>query len=98
MAQYLVLRTGRKIPALGLGTWKAEPGVVASCVEEALRVGYRHIDCACDYGNEDEVGRGIRSAISSGVCKREDIFVTSKLWNTYHHKVYIDIKRLLYKF
>ncbi|EGD79463.1 aldehyde reductase [Salpingoeca rosetta] len=85
----LVLRSGAKMPQVGLGTWKAGPGVVASVVEEALRAGYRHLDCACDYGNEHEVGQGIKAAIDAGVCKREDIFVTSKLWNTYHHKEHV---------
>lgn len=84
-----VLRSGARMPQLGLGTWKAGPGVVAKCVEDALRAGYRHLDCACDYGNEDEVGKGIKAAIDAGVCKREDIFVTSKLWNTFHHKEHV---------
>ena len=42
------------------------------------------MDCACDYGNEEEVGKGIARAIEEGLCTREDLFVTSKLWNTYH--------------
>lgn len=79
----------KSIPALGLGTWKSPAGVTASIVEAALRKGYRHLDCACDYGNETEVGKGISAAISAGVCKREDIFITSKLWNTYHRPEYV---------
>ena len=70
-----------KIPALGLGTWRSPPGQVASAVAYALKSGYRHLDCAGGYGNEKEVGEGIRA---SGV-PREDIFITSKLWNTKHH-------------
>eukprot|EP00051_Salpingoeca_urceolata_P027654 m.482593 g.482593 ORF g.482593 m.482593 type:complete len:329 (+) comp22593_c0_seq1:71-1057(+) len=83
------LASGRLMPTVGLGTWKAGPGVVAEAVSAALAAGYRHLDCACDYGNEGEVGAGIKAAVSAGVCKREDIFVTSKLWNTYHHKEHV---------
>eukprot|EP00043_Microstomoeca_roanoka_P025659 m.9366 g.9366 ORF g.9366 m.9366 type:complete len:334 (-) comp5715_c0_seq1:169-1170(-) len=84
-----ILRSGAKFPQVGLGTWKAEAGVVGAAVKAALESGYRHIDCACDYGNEVEVGKGIRDAIDAGVCKREDVFVTSKLWNTYHRKEHV---------
>ena len=49
-----------------------------------MKLGYRHIDCAHCYANEEEVGQGIAAAISAGI-KREDIFITSKLWNTKHH-------------
>jgi len=77
----VTLNTGAAMPQLGLGTWKSKPGEVAAAVEAALRAGYRHIDAAHVYGNEKEVGAGIRA---SGV-PRADIFVTSKLWNTKHH-------------
>ncbi len=72
---------------IGLGTWKATAGVAAKAVQSALELGYRAIDTACDYGNEVEVGQGIKAAVAAGVCQREDIFVTSKLWNTFHRKV-----------
>lgn len=72
------------MPLVGLGTWKSPPGVTASIVEAAIRKGYRHIDCACDYGNEVEVGLGISRAIDAGICTRDDLFITSKLWNTFH--------------
>jgi len=75
------LCNGVSMPFLGLGTWKSAPGEVAKAVEHSLKVGYRHIDGAHVYGNEKEVGEGIRA---SGVA-REEIFVTSKLWNTKHH-------------
>jgi hypothetical protein len=74
------LNTGAKIPAVGFGTWQAAPHEVEKAVEIALKTGYRHIDCAAIYRNENEVGVGIRK---SGV-KREDIFITGKLWNTNH--------------
>ncbi|KAI8178230.1 D-galacturonate reductase [Colletotrichum sp. SAR 10_75] len=73
------LNTGATIPAVGLGTWKSEPGEVRKAVAYALKDGYRHIDAALIYGNENEVGQGIKD---SGV-PREDIFITSKLWNTH---------------
>ncbi len=76
-----VLSNGVKIPCVGFGTWQSPDGdVAANAVRTALEVGYRHIDTAAVYGNERSVGRGIRE---SGV-KREEIFVTSKLWNTEH--------------
>lgn len=52
-------------------------------------MGYRHLDCACDYGNESEVGEGIRAAIDQGLVKREELWVTSKLWNTYHRAEHV---------
>ena len=71
-------------PAVGLGLWKIDPSAVAALVEEAVRVGYRHLDSACDYGNEAEAGAGIRRVLHGGLCRREDLWVTSKLWNTFH--------------
>ena len=73
------------IPPVGLGLWKVEPADAPNLVVEAVKAGYRHLDSACDYGNEEATGAGIRQAIASGLCTREDLWVTSKLWNTYHH-------------
>ncbi|KAJ5725574.1 uncharacterized protein N7483_006931 [Penicillium malachiteum] len=84
---HIKLNTGAEIPALGLGTWKAAPGEVANAVSHAIKVGYRHIDAALCYGNENEVGQGIKEAIDAGIVEREDLFVTTKLWCTYHSKV-----------
>jgi len=77
----VTLNNGLKMPLLGLGTWKSKPGEVTAAVKHALEYGYRHLDCAGGYGNETEVGEGIKA---SGV-PRGDIFITSKLWNTKHH-------------
>ena len=75
------LNNGVSIPVLGFGTWKAENGEVAyQAVLEALKAGYRHIDTAAIYKNEESVGRAIRD---SGI-PRQKIFVTTKLWNTNH--------------
>jgi diketogulonate reductase-like aldo/keto reductase len=65
---------------------KSPPGEVKKAVAYALKVGYTHIDCAYCYGNEDEVGEGLKEAFDSGI-KREDIFITTKLWCTYHTRV-----------
>ena len=77
------LNTGAKIPAIGLGTWQSKPGEVRDAVKAALQAGYRHIDTALAYGNEKEVGDGIKD---SGV-PREEIWITTKLDNPWHKRV-----------
>lgn len=77
------LNTGAEIPAVGLGTWQSKPNEVREAVKVALQRGYRHIDTALAYGNEAEVGAGIKD---SGV-PREEIWITTKLDNTWHHRV-----------
>ncbi|MCL4108566.1 UNVERIFIED_CONTAM: hypothetical protein GTU68_022868 [Idotea baltica] len=78
------MKWGAKLPSVGFGFWKVEKDQTAQVCYDAIKVGYRHLDCACDYGNEVEVGQGIQQAISDGLVDREDLWVTSKLWNTYH--------------
>jgi len=77
------LNTGAKMPAIGLGTWQSQPNQVREAVKIALQKGYRHIDTALAYGNEHEVGQGIKD---SGV-PREEIWITTKLDNPWHHRV-----------
>lgn len=77
------------MPAFGLGTWKSAPGEVGAAVREALRIGYRHIDCAPIYGNEAEIGSAIADAIAAGEVKRDDLWITSKLWNDRHAKKHV---------
>jgi D-xylose reductase len=80
----LRLSSGDRLPAVGLGLWKVEKRAAARTVEEAVRLGYRHFDSAYDYGNEAETGEGLRHVVASGMCKRDELWITSKLWNTYH--------------
>lgn len=80
----LYFKNGDPIPILGLGTWKSKPGEVKQAVLWAIETGYRHIDCAAVYQNEAEVGEGISEAISKGLVKRDELFITSKLWNNAH--------------
>ncbi|WP_304038412.1 aldo/keto reductase [Mesonia mobilis] len=82
----LKFKNGDLMPAVGLGTWKSEPKMVENAVEHALKNGYRHIDCAAIYGNENEVGNAFNKVFDSGEVKREDVWITSKLWNNAHKK------------
>lgn len=77
------LSDGNKIPVIGLGTYKALAGEVEQAVKDAIDIGYRHIDTAYRYDNEKEIGRAIQAKIAEGVIKREDMFITTKLWNTF---------------
>ena len=85
----LTLPSGSKMPYIGLGLWKAEQGTLADIVETAVGLGYRHFDSAADYGNEQQTGEGLQRAISKGVVKREELFITSKLWCTYHARQHV---------
>ncbi|KAF6759988.1 NADP-dependent oxidoreductase domain-containing protein [Ephemerocybe angulata] len=83
LGRILTLSNGSKLPQIGLGTWLSQPNEVESAVEIAVRNGYRHLDLARVYQNQDEVGRALKKIIPS-VVKREELFITSKLWNNSH--------------
>jgi hypothetical protein len=76
----ILLNSGHNIPRIGLGTWKSEKGQVRNAVYEAVKAGYRHVDCAAIYENEHEVGSALQQAFSEHLIRRQDIFLTSKLW------------------
>lgn len=80
-----LFNNGDTFPFIGLGTWLSKPNEVYHAVIEAIIAGYRHFDCASIYGNEKEVGEALQHAFSHGMVKREDLFITSKLWNSDHH-------------
>jgi D-xylose reductase len=77
------------MPVVGLGLWKVGRAETADLVQGAIRAGYRHLDCACDYDNEAEVGHGIRAALAAAACRRDELWITSKLWNTYHARAQV---------
>ncbi len=78
------LNNGCDIPSIGLGTWNAKGSFVEEAVEYACKIGYRHIDCASIYGNEKEIGVAFRNIFSTKMNRRNDFFITSKLWNNCH--------------
>ncbi|PCH35658.1 aldehyde reductase 1 [Wolfiporia cocos MD-104 SS10] len=85
----ITLSNGQPIPQIGLGTWLSKPHEVENAVEIAVRHGYRHLDLARIYENQDEVGRALKKVIPE-VVKREDLFITSKLWNSSHRKELVE--------
>ena len=73
-----------RFPAVGFGTLIADPIATKEATRTALEVGFRHFDCAERYRNEEEVGDAMQAAFRAGIARREDVFVTTKLWNTNH--------------
>lgn len=84
--KYLKFSNNDQMPALGLGTWKSAKGEVYQVVRNAIKIGYRHFDCAYIYGNEHEIGQAFADAIKNNEVKREELWITSKLWNNRHKK------------
>lgn len=89
--QSFTLPSGQKMPAVGYGCWKVTKDKTADLIYTAIKSGYRHIDEAAIYANEVEAGQGIKRAIDEGIVKREDMFVTSKLWSTFHRKEHVKL-------
>ena len=77
----LTANTQPSIPLLGYGTWNLDRSNISDAVSLALQSGYRHIDGAAVYGNQEDVGKGIADGLNKAGLKRSDIWVTSKLWN-----------------
>jgi alcohol dehydrogenase (NADP+) len=82
----LQFSNGDIMPNLGLGTWKSTPGEVYEAIYEAVRIGYRHFDCAYVYGNEAEIGKAFADLFAAGTVQREELWITSKLWNNFHRR------------
>jgi alcohol dehydrogenase (NADP+) len=84
---YKVTNTGDRIPLVGLGTFgsdKFSGEQIATTVKDAISKGYRHLDCASVYGNEKEIGKALKEVFDSGLVKREELWITSKVWNDKH--------------
>ena len=78
------------MPRIGFGLWKIPQEDTANAVVEAIRAGYRHFDSAADYANETQTGEGLSQAIAEGLVSREELWVTSKLWNTFHAPEHVE--------
>lgn len=83
------LPSGREVDSVGFGLWKIDTAETAGIVRAAIECGYRHFDSACDYGNEAQTGQGLADALKAGDVERDDLWITSKLWNTYHHAQHV---------
>ncbi|KAJ4833691.1 NADP-dependent D-sorbitol-6-phosphate dehydrogenase [Turnera subulata] len=83
----ITLNNGFKMPIVGLGVWRMERKEIRDHIINAIKIGYRHFDCAADYKSEAQVGEALAEAFQSGLVKREDLFITTKLWNSDHGHV-----------
>ena len=83
MNKSIILKNGKSMPCIGYGTWQTPNRDVAyQAVTEAINCGYKHIDTAAIYGNEEFVGKAVNECINKGIVTREELFITSKLWNS----------------
>ena len=87
----ILFSNGDQLPNIGLGTWLSKKNEVYDAVLDAISLGYRHFDCAYIYKNEKEIGSAFEYAIRTGLVKREDLFITSKLWNSDHSPEQVEI-------
>lgn len=90
LVPYRELYNGHKMPAIGLGTFGSDNydnATIAKAVKGAVSAGYRHIDCASVYGNEKEIGSVLKQLMDPGAVRREELWITSKVWNDMHHDV-----------
>ncbi|PON36977.1 Aldo/keto reductase [Parasponia andersonii] len=87
----VTLNNGLKMPIVGLGVWRMEGKAIRDLIINSIKIGYRHLDCAgdhlADYRNETEVGEALAEAFRTGLVKREELFITTKLWNSDHGHV-----------
>lgn len=92
------LYTGAKIPVIGLGTFGSDnydAETIAMAVKTAIKMGYRHIDCASVYGNEKEIGVALKELMAEGIVTRDELWITSKVWNDKHNEVAKSCKQTL---
>lgn len=83
---YYTYSNGDRMPMIGIGTWQSDPEKLYDAIVEAVKYGYRHIDCAYIYQNEAIIGRALKHLFDTGVVKREELWITSKLWNACHRR------------
>ncbi len=98
LVPFKTLSTGDKIPVIGLGTFGSDnydAETIAQAVKTAIKMGYRHIDCASVYGNEKEIGVALKEVIAEGIVTREELWITSKVWNNMHKEVVKSCKQSL---
>jgi len=98
LVPYKTLYNGAKIPVIGLGTFGSDnydAETIAHAVKTAIIMGYRHIDCASVYGNEKEIGFALKEVIAEGIVSREELWITSKVWNDKHKQVVESCKQSL---
>lgn len=81
--------TSTFIPSLGFGTWNLDKSNASEAVSVALQTGYRHLDCAAIYGNEKEVGNGIKDGLEAIGLDRSSVWITSKLWNDQYSSLFL---------
>lgn len=91
----IILNSGYQMPIIGLGTWKLEKDKLENSIRAAIKAGYRHIDTAFRYGNEEDIGNVLQKLFNEKIIKRDEIFITSKLWNAFHKNPEQAIKKSL---